>query len=86
LALNLSINSLSVFGPLVGTTITSYSDVRRATGVTWSIVTGDLFWMSPPTMTMPPIIIAFGSPLEEFTNCAMPIAPAHRPCCRTGCS
>jgi hypothetical protein len=56
--------------------MTSYSEVRRASGVTCERFTADLFWMMPPTITMPPIIIAFGSPLAEFTNCASPMVPA----------
>jgi hypothetical protein len=41
--------------------------------------TGDLFKMMPPTMTMPPIITAFGSPFELLTNCARPGVPAAPP-------
>src|ERR671922_2641306 len=32
-----------------------------------------------PTITIPPIIRAFGSPLAEFTNCARPIVPPAPP-------
>ena len=33
----------------------------------------------PPTITMPPIISALGSPLALLTNCARPIVPAAPP-------
>src|SRR6266496_1099210 len=32
-----------------------------------------------PTITMPPIITALGSPLAEFTNCARPMVPPAPP-------
>jgi hypothetical protein len=66
-------------GDEAGTTITSYSLVRRATGVTIDRSTGLLFRMIPPTITMPPIITALGSPFAELTNCARPIVPAAPP-------
>ena len=58
---------------------TTYSLVSRAIGVTIARSTGDLFSMMPPTITMPPIINAFGSPLALLTNCASPIVPAAPP-------
>ena len=41
-----------------GTTITSYSPVRRAIGVTCDSLTGDLLVTMAPTITMPPTISA----------------------------
>jgi len=79
-ALNFAIRSfVSLMGELAGTTMTSYSEVSRAIGVTWSRVTADLFWIVPPTITMPPIMSACGSPFEVLTNCASPMAPAAPP-------
>src|SRR5687767_15915783 len=79
-ALNaLTRSAIVLCGELAGTTITSHSLVRRAIGVTWLRLTGDLLRMMPPTITMPPIITAFGSPLAELTNCARPMVPAAPP-------
>ena len=41
----------SLMGELAGTTIASYSAVRRAIGVVWSRVIGDLLVRSAPTIT-----------------------------------
>ncbi len=80
LALNWATSSLSDWIlDVPGTTMTSYSPVRRAIGVTCDRLTGDLLVMIAPTMTMPPIISALGSPLLELTNCAMPIVPPAPP-------
>jgi hypothetical protein len=79
-ALNWAISSLSeVIFEVPGTTTTSYSPVRRAIGVTCDRLTGDLFEMMAPTITIPPIISAFGSPLLELTNWAIPIVPPAPP-------
>src|SRR5512134_2224458 len=66
-------------GEEAGTTTTRYSLVRRAIGVTIVRSTGDLFSAIPPTITMPPTSIAFGSPFALLTNCASPIVPAAPP-------
>src|SRR5687767_12675986 len=80
LSLNAFTRSARVLcGDWAGTTITSHSLVRRAMGVTWLRLTGDLLRMMPPTITMPPIITAFGSPLAALTNCASPMVPAAPP-------
>jgi hypothetical protein len=55
-------------GDDAGTTITTYSLVRRAMGVTMLSSTVDLLSMMPPTMTMPPIIRALPSPLALLMN------------------
>ena len=54
IGLELATRSASVLiAELAGTTITSYSPVRRAIGVVWSRLTGDLLVMMPPTITRP---------------------------------
>ena len=45
-------------GDSVGTTISSYSPVSRASGATLARVTGDLLVRIAPTMTNPPTRIA----------------------------
>ena len=66
-----------LYGEFAGTTTTSYSLVSRASGVTMLRSTGDLLRTMPPTITIPPINIAFGSPLAELTNWASPnVTPA----------
>ena len=72
-------SAIDLYGELAGTTTTSYSLVRRASGVTMLRSTGDLFSTMPPTMTMPPTSIAFGSPFALLTNCVRPIVPAAPP-------
>ena len=72
-------SAIVLCGEFAGTTITSHSLVRRAIGVTCERLTGDLLRMMPPTITMPPIITAFGSPFAELTNCARPMVPAAPP-------
>ena len=72
-------SAIVLCGEFAGTTITSHSLVRRAIGVTCERFTGDLLRMMPPTITMPPIITAFGSPFAELTNCARPMVPAAPP-------
>ena len=79
-ALNALTRSLIVLcGDVAGTTMTTYSLVSRAMGVTIDRSTGDLLSKIPPTITMPPIINALGSPLALLTNCASPIVPAAPP-------
>ena len=60
---------------LAGTTITSYSPVSRAIGVTCSSVTGDWLVRIAPSMTRPPIISALPWPSLPETNWARPIVP-----------
>ena len=62
-------------GEFAGTTITSWSAVRRAIGVTASSVTGDLLVSTAPTMVMPITISWLPSPLAWLTNCARPTVP-----------
>src|SRR5688572_9633836 len=79
-ALNaLTRSAMVLCGELAGTTITSHSLVSRAIGVTCDRLTADLLRMMPPTITIPPIITALGSPLAELTNCARPMVPAAPP-------
>ena len=79
-ALNAATRSAIVlYGELAGTTTTRYSLVRRAIGVTIVRLTGDFCSTMPPTITMPPISSAFGSPFALLTNCARPIVPAAPP-------
>ena len=66
-------------GELAGKTNTLYSLVRRATGVTCDKLTGGLPVISPPSMTAPMTIRAFGSPLLPLMNWARPSAPAAPP-------
>ena len=62
-------------GEFAGTTMTRYSLVSRAIGVTWSRVTGALLVRIAPTMTKPLTISWLPSPLALFTNWAMPMVP-----------
>src|SRR3546814_13672922 len=61
------------------TTITSYSPVSRAIGVTWSRVTGDWLVRMAPTMTSPLTISALPSPFLRSTNWASPTVPPAPP-------
>ena len=66
-------------GESVGTTISSYSPVRRASGVTLARVTGDLLVRMAPTITSPPTRTASPFlPLLE-TNWARPMVPPAPP-------
>src|SRR5687767_10666217 len=66
-------------GEFAGTMIASDSAVRRAIGVTFASVTGDLFIAVAPTVTKPDTNSALGSPLLVLTNCARPMAPPAPP-------
>ena len=69
--------SLSVRnGEFAGTTIASYSPVRRAIGVTSRSVTGERCMTTPPSMMRPDTRIASSRPCSEPTNRASPIVPA----------
>src|SRR5262245_28976285 len=79
-ALNaLTRSAIVLCGELAALTLAAHSLVRRAIGVTCDRLTADLLRMMPPTITMPPIITALGSPLAEFTNWARPMVPAAPP-------
>ena len=68
-----------LIGESAGTTISSYSPVSRASGVTLARVTGDLLVRMAPTMTSPPTRIA--SPFLPLlvTNWARPTVPPAPP-------
>jgi hypothetical protein len=75
-----SITSLIDFnGESAGSTNTLYSVVSRANAVACVSCNGDLLEISPPSITAPITISAFGSPLLPPRNCARPIAPAAPP-------
>ncbi len=58
-----------------GTTMTSYSPVRRAIGVVFSSVTADWLVRMAPTITRPLTIRTFGLPFSLSASCARPIVP-----------
>ena len=66
-------------GESAGTTTSSYSPVRRASGVTLARVTGDLLVRIAPSMTRP--LTRMASPFlpRPETNCARPIVPPAPP-------
>ncbi len=79
-ALNVATRSAIVLcGEDAGTTTTRYSLVSRAIGVTIVRSTGLFCSAMPPTITMPPIISALGSPFALLTNWARPSVPAAPP-------
>ncbi len=75
-ALSLAIRSARVFiSEAAGTTTTSYSPVRRAIGVTWSRVAGDLLVRMAPIMTRPLTMSTLPLPFSLSTSCARPTVP-----------
>ena len=63
-------------GEAAGTTITSYSPVSRAIGVTSCSVTGDACVTMPPSMISPDTITTSPLPRSAPMNRARPIVPA----------
>ena len=64
-----------LIGPSAGTTISSYSPVSRASGVTSSKVTGALLVRMAPTITSPPTRMASPFFFSLVTNWARPMVP-----------
>ncbi len=79
-AFSASVRSFTVLkGEFGATAIALYSIVSRASGVTCSRVTGDLFVRMPPTMIAPITIMALSLPFMVLTNSARPIVPPAPP-------
>ena len=79
-AFNASVKSFMVLnGELGATAIALYSMVSRASGTTWSSVTGDLLVRMPPTMIASMTITALSLPFIVLTNSASPIVPPAPP-------
>ena len=75
-AFTLAIRSSRVLiGESTGTTTISYSPTRRATGVTWSRVTGALLVMIAPCRVWPASRTVSPLPFLVVTNWARPIVP-----------
>ena len=73
-------------GDAVGTAMTSYSPVRRASGVTSCSVTGERWVTMPPSMMSPDTITTPPRPRSLPMKRASPIVPAAPGTFSTGAS